>query len=45
MNLDSSKFSINSGCNKKIPLLPPLQKGEGFGVPGLIEMLPDLTKT
>ena len=24
----------------KIPLNPPLQKGEAFGVPGFIEMLP-----
>jgi len=32
-------FSINPGCIRKIPLNPPLQTGEGFGVPGLIEML------
>ena len=24
----------------EIPLNPPLQKGEAFGVPGFIEMLP-----
>ena len=24
----------------KIPLSPPLQKGEAFGVPGFIEMFP-----
>jgi hypothetical protein len=32
--------SINSGCINKIPLNPPLQKGEAVGMPGLIEMLP-----
>jgi hypothetical protein len=30
------KFSINSGCIKKIPLNPPLQKGEGSGCPYLL---------
>jgi hypothetical protein len=29
------------GCIKKIPLNPPLQKGEAVGMPGLIEMLHD----
>ena len=29
----------NPGCIRKIPLNPPLQKGEAFGMPGLIEML------
>ncbi len=33
------KFSITPGCIRKIPLNPPLQKGKGIGVPGLIEML------
>jgi protein involved in polysaccharide export with SLBB domain len=32
------KVSINSGCIKKIPLNPPLQKTEADGTPGLIEM-------
>ncbi len=30
------KFSINSGCIKKIPLNPPLQKGEGSECPYLL---------
>jgi hypothetical protein len=34
------KFSKNPGCVRKIPLNPPLQKGEAVGIPGLIEMLP-----
>jgi hypothetical protein len=34
-----SNFSISSGYIRKIPLNPPLQKGEAVGVPGLIEML------
>ena len=33
------KFSITTGCIKKIPLNPPLQKGEAVGMRGLIEML------
>ncbi|MCG2774787.1 MAG: hypothetical protein L6406_03815 [Desulfobacterales bacterium] len=33
------KFSLNQGYIKKIPLNPPLQKGEAFGIPGFIEML------
>jgi len=33
------KFSLNQGYIKKIPLNPPLQKGEAFGMPGFIEML------
>ena len=32
------KFSIDSGCTKKISLNPLLQKGEAFGMRGLIEM-------
>ena len=38
----SRKFSLNQGYIKKIPLNPPLQKGEVFGMPGFIEMLPSL---
>jgi maltose-binding protein MalE len=34
------KFLLNQGYIKKIPLNPPLQKGEAFGMPGFIEMLP-----
>ena len=33
-------FAIYSGCINKIPLNPPLQKGEVVGMLGLIEMLP-----
>jgi len=33
------KFSISPACNRKIPLNPPLQKGEEAGMPGLIEKL------
>ncbi len=33
------KFSITPGCIKKIPLNPPLQKGEAVGMPELIEIL------
>ncbi len=39
----SCKFSINSGCIKKIPLNPPLQKGEAVGMPGLFEKSPFFT--
>ncbi len=35
-----SNFSITPGCVRKIPLNPPLQKGEEVGIPGLIEKLP-----
>jgi hypothetical protein len=35
----TSKFSISSACIRKIPLNPPLQKGEEDGMPGLIEKL------
>jgi len=38
-----SKFSITTGCIRKIPLNPPLQKGEEAGIPRLIEKLPTLT--
>ncbi len=31
--------SINSDCINKIPLNPPLQKGEAVGILKLIEML------
>jgi len=34
------KFSLNRDYIKKIPLNPPLQKGEAFGMPRFIEMLP-----
>jgi hypothetical protein len=34
------KFSISPACIRKIPLNPPLQKGEAVGMPRLIEMLP-----
>ena len=33
------KFSMNSGCINKIPLNPPLQKGEAIGMSALIEIL------
>jgi hypothetical protein len=33
---------MNSGCINKIPLNPPLQKGEAVGMPRLIEMLPEV---
>jgi hypothetical protein len=36
---DLGKFSISPACIKKIPLNPPLQKGEEVGMPGLIEKL------
>jgi hypothetical protein len=38
-NGEKSKFSIRPGCIRKIPLNPPLQKGEAAGMPGLIDML------
>ncbi len=37
--VQNCKFSLNQGYIKKIPLSPPLQKGEAFGMPGFIEML------
>ena len=37
-------FSITPGCIRKIPLNPPLQKGEEFGVPGLIEMFQNVSQ-
>jgi hypothetical protein len=36
------KFSKNPGCIRKIPLNPPLQKGEALGMPGLVEKLQKL---
>ena len=33
------KFSKSPGYIRKIPLNPPLQKGEAVGMAGLIEML------
>jgi hypothetical protein len=41
-NTDFRKFSKSPGCIRKIPLSPPLQKGEAGGMPGLIEMLPKI---
>jgi hypothetical protein len=38
-NGEKSKFSIRLGRIRKIPLNPPLQKGEAVGMPGLIDML------
>ena len=38
----SGKFSLNQGYIKKIPLNPPLQKGEACGMVGFIKMLPFL---
>jgi hypothetical protein len=42
LNIDVSeilrKFSKSPGCIRKIPLNPPLQKGEAIGMPGLIDM-------
>ena len=35
----SDKFSISPACISKIPLKPPLQKGEEAGIPGLFEKL------
>jgi hypothetical protein len=37
------KFSITPGCIEKIPLNPPLQKGEEVGMLGLIENLRIIT--
>jgi hypothetical protein len=37
--VEFSNFAINLGCINKIPLNPPLQKGEAVGMLGLIEML------
>ncbi len=34
-NGEKSKFSIRPGCINKIPLNPPLQKGEAVGMPRL----------
>ena len=39
VKVDKGKFSITQGCIKKIPLNPPLQKGEEVGMPGLINKL------
>ena len=39
------KFSISSGYIRKIPLNPPLQKGEAVGMPGIIEMLQNVSWT
>ena len=39
LRLVLGKFSITLGCIRKIPLNPPLQKGEEVGMPGLIEKL------
>ena len=36
----SRKYSISSAYITKIPLNPPLQKGEEVGMPGLFENLP-----
>jgi len=33
------KFSKNPDFIRKIPLNPPLQKGEAVGMPGLIKVL------
>ena len=38
----SRKFSKSPGYIRKIPLNPPLQKGEAVEIPALIEMLPFL---
>jgi len=38
-NGEMSKISISPGCIRKIPLNPPLQKGEAVGMPGIIDML------
>jgi hypothetical protein len=38
-NRKKSEFSIRPGCIRKIPLNPPLQKGEAAEMPGLIDML------
>jgi hypothetical protein len=37
--MDFSNFSINPGYTGKIPLNPPLRKGEVTGMPRLIEKL------
>jgi hypothetical protein len=37
--MNFGKFSISSGYIRKIPLNPPLQKGEAVGMPVRIEML------
>ena len=36
---EKSKVSISPGCHRKIPLNPPLQKGEAPRMPGLISYL------
>ena len=41
---DYGNISITPGCIRKIPLNPPLQKGEAFGMPGFIEMLQIMSK-
>jgi len=38
----AGNISKSQGCIKKIPLNPPLQKGEAIGMPGLFEILPKL---
>jgi len=38
-NGKKNSFSISPACIRKIPLNPPLQKGEEVGMPGLIEKL------
>ena len=37
--MKKGKFLKSPGCIKKIPLNPPLQKGEAIGMTVLIEML------
>ena len=34
-----NRFSISTGCAWKIPLNPPLQKGEVIGIPELVLLL------
>jgi hypothetical protein len=36
LTIEYGKTSITPGCIRKIPLNPPLQKGEAIGMPGLI---------
>ena len=39
VKVNKGKFSITQGCIRKIPLNPPLHKGEEVGMPRLINKL------
>jgi len=40
IRVKEGKFSKSPGYIRKIPINPPLQKGEAVGMPELIEKLP-----